>query len=508
MIPLLPVHLPAGTTSLPPLGGRLLGAYRLAWWLLFAAALAAVVWSWAEPSTLPEILGLRLVKSAVLVAVATILFRCRKRDPVASMLSLAFLLWTISSSIDLAADSIPAALVDRCRFLLFALALLLFPSGEWRPRWTRPTALIIVATSLLGLAELTGLIATSLYLPVAVGCVLVALAALFSRYRSTGPGVQKQQLKWVTLGLVLGIALILSARAGAELAAGMTMPTIGRVTIEGLFQLGIIILALGFLISLLRFRLYDAEAAISRSAIYAAMTLSLVGTFAACEALIELLGQHYLGSDIGSVSGAVSAAVAAVLLTPLHGKISGWAERRFQHDLALLKRELPELLITFSAGASVSRLAVAVLPHIEQAVQSTRIAMLVDDRLVATQGVHLRAARKLLKGWRPPATAELIDRDDANAFPLQIALRCPLGGIRGWLLLGPRPDGSFYGKDDIDALAAIAPALQRTLFQVAEREKEERIRLRRESEISFALGMLDQRISSLEARATGVNVTS
>ena len=498
MNPLVPVQLPTGTTSLPSLGGRLFAAYRLTWWLLLVAALVAAAWSWIEPTTPPEILGLRLVKSAVLIAVATILFRRRCRDPVTAMLSLAFLLWTVSSSIDFAAASIWAVLIDRCRFLLFALALLLFPAGDWRPGWTRPTALTIVATFLLGIAEAVGLIVSSLYLPIAIGCVLAALAALFARYRGTEPGVQKQQLKWVTLGLAVGIALILAARAGAELSAGMTMPMIGTIAIEGLFQLGIIVLALGFLISLLRFRLYDADAAISRSAIYAALTLSLVGTFAACEALIELLGQRYLGSDIGSVSGAVSAAVAAVLLTPLHGRISGWAEQYFQHDLVVLKQELPDLLITLSGGASVKRLATAVLPCIEQAVQSTRIAMIVDGRLVATQGINPSAARKLLRNWQPPTTMELIGRGDEDAFPLQLALRCPHGSVRGWLLLGPRPDGSFYGKDDLEALTEIAPPLQRNLFLVAEREIELARQRRIFNGLNRSMAALSDRLDRVE----------
>lgn len=498
MSPPVSVQLPTGTTSLPPLGGRLFTAYRLTWWLLLVAALAAVAWSWIEPTTPSEILALRLAKSAVLVAVAAILFRRRCHDPVAAMLSLAFLLWTVSSSIDFAAASVWAAVADRCRFLLFALALLLFPNGEWRPSSTRPTALAIGATFLLGLAEAVGLVVSSLYLPIAIGCVLAALAALFARYRSTEPGVQKQQLKWVTLGLVVGIALILSARAGAEFAAGMAMPMIGTVAIEGLFQLGIIVLALGFLVSLLRFRLYDAEAAISRSAIYAALTLSLVGTFAACEALIELFGQRYLGSDIGSVSGAVSAAVAAVLLTPLHGRISGWAEQRFQHDLALLKQELPDLLITLSAGASVKRLADAVLPRIEHAVQSTRIALLVEDLLVATQGINLTTARKLLRDWQPPAPTELIGRNDEDAFPLHMALRCPLGSIRGWLLLGPRPDGSFYGKDDLEALTEIGRPLQRTLVLVAEREIELARQRRVIKRLNRSMAVLSERLDKVE----------
>lgn len=494
----MPAPLPTGTAGFPPLGGRPFAVYQLVWWILLAGALATVAWSCIEPATSPAILGLRLAKSVVLVSVAAILFRRRSRDPVAAMLSLTFLLWTISSSIDFAGVSIWAALVDRCRFLLFALALLLFPNGEWRPGWTRTIAWIVVATFLLGIAEATGLIASSLYLPIAIGCVLGALAAMFARYRGTEPGVQKQQQKWVTLGLVVGIASILAARAGGKLTPGMAMPAIGTVAIEGLFQIEIIVLALGFLVSLLRFRLYDAEAAISRSAAYAGLTLALVATFAASELIIQAFGQRFFGSGIGDLSGGIAAAIAAVLLTPLHGQISGWAEQYFQHDLSALKQELPELLLTLSAGTSVKRMAEAVLPRLEYAVQSTRIALIVDDRLVATQDIDVAAARKLLKDWRPPANAALIGRNDEDPFPLHLALRCPLGGVRGWLLLGPRPDGSFYGKDDIEALAAISPALQRTLFQVVEREEEERRRLEDSRELRRALRLVRARLAKLE----------
>ena len=499
----MPASLPTGTTSLPPLCGRLFAAYRIAWWLMLFSALAAVALSWLEPSARTEILALRLAKSAVLLAVSAILFRRRCRDPVAALLSLAFLLWTVSSSIDFASVGALPALLDRFRFLLFALALLLFPDGEWRPRWTRLVALAIVATFALGLAESGGLLGSSLYLPIAIGCVLAALAALMARFRASAEGVQKQQLKWVMLGLIGGIGLILTARAAAQFTASMKMPLVGLVAIEGLFQLGIIVLALGFLVSLIRFRLYDAEAAISRSAIYAALTLSLVGTFAACEALIEVLGQRYFGASIGGVSGAAAAAVAAMLLTPLHGRISGWAEQRFQHDLAHFKQQLPDSLAALSAGTSVKRLAAAVLPRIEEAVHATRMALIVDKRLVAAQGIGLKAAKSLLRRWAPPMEDRQIHRSDDDAFPLAIALRCPFGGVRGMLLLGPRPDGSFYGKDDLTALAEIAEPLQRTLFVVVEREAQERRHRITRRHLSDALASVGERLAQLEKRWQG-----
>lgn len=496
----MPASLPTGIASLPPLGGRLFIVYRVACALLLAATLAVILLSWFQASTHTAIWILRLVKAAVLVAVSAILIHRRRRDPVAAMLSLSFLLWAISSSVDFASAATMTwpALLDRCRFLLFALALLLFPDGQWVPRWARLVAIAIVLVFLIGVGETLGLLPTSIFLPLAIGCVLLAIAALLGRFRAQALTMQRQQLKWVALGLVAGISLILTARAGAAITADMEMPLIGAVLLEGLFQLGIVVIALGFLTSLLRYRLYDAETAISRSAVYAGLTLALVATFAACEALIELVSQTYLGSGIGNVSGAVAAAVVAVLLTPLHGKISDWAERHFQRDLTILKKQLPDLLTALSAGASVRRLSMAVLPRIEEAVHASRIAVIVDGKLAATQGIANASAKRLLRNWPPPDSAGLFDHMEDDPFPLRMALRRPSGAVRGWLALGPRPDGSFYGKDDIDALTEIAPPLQRTLVLVAEREIEATHRRRTISSLNRSMALLAERLDRVE----------
>lgn len=498
----MPALLPAGTTGLPPLGGRLFSVYRLGWWALAAIALAALAWSWIDPYATIGIGLLRTAKAVVLITVSAILYRRRRRDPVAAMLALSFLLWTVSSSVDFLANSIVPELADRFRFLCFALALLLFPDGEWTRGWTRQIGVAVIGTFLVGVAETSGFLPTRLFLPVAVGCVLAALVALWLRFRGLAPGMQKQQLKWVILGLFGGIGLILAARAGALMTAGMAVPLFGAILLEGIFQLGIVIVAMGFLTSLLRYRLYDAEAAISRSAVYAALTLTLVGTFAASEALIELIGQRFFGMAIGNVSGAVAAAVAAMMLTPLHSRINDWAEQRFQHDLAILKAELPDLLAVLSASASVKRLAAAVLPRIEVAVHSTRMALLIDGKLAGAQGIPPASARRLLRSWRPPEDAALLDREDDDAFPLRMALRCPLGTVRAWLLLGPRPDGSFYGRDDLDVLAEIAPSLQRSLFLVAEREAAENGRRHKDREVQRAMRSIEARLAEVELRLT------
>ena len=362
--------------GLPSFGGRLLWAYRIAWTLLVAATIAVLAFAVLDDGMRPAILGVRLAKSAILIAVASVLFWRRQRDPVAAILSLAFLCWTITSSFDFTTSAILPMLLDRLRFLLLALALLLFPDGLWLPRWTRYVAISSCVVFAIGAAEAVGLLPTRLFLPLAILCVLAAIAALIRRFQTSPDEAQQQQLKWVALGLVSGVGLILTARAGAALSAP-------ALAFEALFQLGIVLVALGFLVPLLRYRLYDAEAVISRSAAYAALTAALVATFAGSEALIEALGQQYLGSGVGQLSNAIAAAVAAVLLTPLNHRINNWAEQRFQRDLVQLKAELPELLSEIPADWTPGQVCDVALPRIAESVHATRAAVVLEGALIA-----------------------------------------------------------------------------------------------------------------------------
>ncbi len=489
--------------SLPPLSGRLLLGYRAAWWLLALGSVATLFWLMLSPDMSSAILALRLAKGAVLIAVSTILYRRRQQDVVAALMSSAFLLWTITSSFDVTSGDAPlsAALADHLRFLLFALALLLFPSGQWSPGWTRPLARLSATVFVLGIAETLGWLQSQLFLPLAIACVLAAIGSLFHRFRLASSMVERQQSKWIALGLGVGITRILAARAGAALKARAALDPL---FIEALFQLGVVAIAIGFLVSLLRYRLYDAESVISRSAAYAGLTLALVGTFAASESLIQTLGQRYFGPEIGDLSGGIAAAVAAILLTPLNNKISGWAEHRFQRDLIGLKTQLPDLLSALSGSASLTRFGSAVLPYIEVALHSTRIALAVDGRVVASQDVSEAEARHWLRRWEVPSKVECFDRSEDGLFPLRMALRCPLGSVRAWLLLGPRPDGSLYSRDELDALQFIGAPLQRTLFSVAERQKTQERDRRLMSAMARSIRSLDARVSAVERRSAAV----
>jgi hypothetical protein len=475
------------------LSGTLLWLYRLTWLGLAIGAVLASALLPFQSMAYPAVIGLRLVKSAVLISAAIVLAYRRRRDPVAALLALAFLTWTITSSLDFGTHATFAQLLDRCRFLLFVLALLLFPEGNWRPHWTRLVAAMSGAVFLLGIGEVLNLLQTRLYLPLAIACVVGGIASLVARFRASTNFASKQQLKWVALGLVVGVGLILCARAGSALDNSRAFPV--PIIWEGLFQLGIITVALGFLISLLRYRLFDAETVITRSAAYATLTIALVATFGGTEAFIQNVGQDYLGMDIGGISGGMAAAVAAVLLSPLHGHITEWAEDRFQPDLAQLKREMPELLARL-ATSSTRRLCDAALSHMSAAIHVQQSALVLNGRVLAARGMPLAAVRR----W----TTRALEEDFiCDPFPVRLPLGTGGPDVAAWLFIGPRPDGTLCGKEDLDAVRSILPAIRHALSVATTRDALNAAVDRREKRIRAEIDGLRLRLNAIEETPVG-----
>ena len=74
------------------------------------------------------------------------------------------------------------------------------------------------------------------------------------------------------------------------------------------------------------------------------------------------------------------------------------------------------------------------------------------------------------------------DRADP-LFPVQLQLTADGVGQIGWLLLGPRPDGSFYGREEREALREIAEPVARALAIAIERERRKAAQQQREDKL-------------------------
>jgi len=308
-----------------------------------------------------------------------------------------------------------------------------------------------------------------------MACAALAVAAMRARLLSLPPGVQRQQIKWVALGLALGLAFVVVSRVG-----GLAQPqdAFVQAALAGAFDIGVTLMALGVLVSLLRYRLYDADAAITRSSAIALMTLTLIGIFAAAEVVIQASSQSLFGEGTGTASSAIAAAVAAALIAPLHGRVEAWTERRFQPALAAFRRELPELLADLRETADLAALGEILLARVERATRASCAVLFVGNAPVAAR--HMATA----------------DCD----MPLAHEVRLELEGCVGRLVLGPRPDGTRLGKDEREAVEAVARPLARTIRTVERNAATERRQQRQAKRVAE----LARRIEVLERPAAPV----
>lgn len=322
------------------------------------------------------------------------------------------------------------------------------------------------------------------------------LIAVIDRLRRTPPGIERQQTKAVLFGIAVFCVLLVVNNILVQMqlvvtAVGPSSWLILTAHLAVAFS-GIAIPA-GLLVSLLRFRLYDAETAISRSVAFGALTVMLLGIFAASGKVIEALGDRYLGAEMGASAGALGAAIAAAITVPLHGKVTRWAERRFQGDLIRLRRGLPALVADLRETATPQDLGDATLARVRSGVRAAHGAVVADGAVLATQDVDAAVVRRWIDNGTQAADRDdrLQIRRDDGLFPLRVPLSADGVGLAGWLLLGPRPDGSLYGRDERDALSDIADPVARALAIASRRSIEGSARAREFDEMRRRLAEVE-----------------
>jgi hypothetical protein len=427
---------------------------------------------------------------------AWILHRRNARDAVSSILSLA-VLFTIGaeqpSSTFLATIGVPrglnVALFDLGNICLLA-GILLFPHGtlSWR--------VLVLLAALPILMFLKG----SLYQAFFVCFMIIAVLMLLRCMRQTASTEMRQQIRWALLGFS-GYALLRGISIVADLLKWWTGSFGTQLLVEMLaglsFALGVLILQLGLLVALLRYRLYDAEVVISRSANFALITFLIGGIFAGANEAVKVFVQSLYGNTASQTPGIFAAAVATVAVTPLYEKIQHWSEKKFQRNLYLLRDDLPESVKDLRETATTSELIEEVLVRIERGVRAIRTAAIVNGEVKNTRGITPEEVQE----WRSSSQAQDYAEDESEkkdkVFPVRLQLvpssddEAPIG----YILVGPRPDGSIPSKDEQQALEGVSEGIARAIRTVIKRESRER-------EVTEMIQANTRRIEELEALLT------
>lgn len=425
---------------------------------------------------------------------AWILHRRNARDAVSSILSLAILLTMGTeqpSATFLAVAGIPRAihvfLYDLGNVCLLA-GILLFPHGRLSTR------LLPILAALPLLFFLSGDPYRALFIFFMLAAVLMLVRCL----KRTPPSDLRQQIKWALYGFAsyaffLGISLagdMLKTLAGAfstqlliELAAG--------------FSLGIAFLSLqaGLLVALLRYRLYDAEAIISRTASIAIVTLILAAVFAGImEGIITQMQDVW--DDSQTPAAMIGAVMATVLIHPLHERVQGFIERRFHKNLLELREALPELMRDLREVATIPEFLQEVLVRVNAGVYATRSAVILEPEIHEVVGIPKGEALDWYRSFVPKETEKALRCDpDDKLFPIRVRLSVHGLPEAGWLLIGPRPDGSLVGGDEREAVSEMADPLARALRIVIEREKDRKTILDMLADYGLRITQLEKKLA-------------
>jgi len=332
------------------------------------------------------------------------------------------------------------------------------------------------------------------------GMMLVAIAFIVLRYRRMlGPG--RQQIRWVLFGFGVSMVMLALLIVTQFLAGGARDYTTSVWSNLGGSFVGMLlsaVLMFGITFGLLRYRLYDADVAISRSVAYGTLMVALLAIFAGSERVIELLGEEYFGESLGALAGGLGAAIAAVMFVPLHHRLTRWAERRFQHGLTRLRTALPRLMGDLRATGSVDGVLEAALDCVNAGVHASRAVVLIDGDIAALRSIDSEQVDRWQSEWAPSPGEGLDCARNDPMFPLRIPLDADGHGRVGWLLLGPRPDGSFYGKDEREVLEEIADPLARAFVIATARAQREMAQAKQENAIKRELARFAKRLASIE----------
>ena len=446
-----------------------------------------------SPKLLSFIDLLQVVFYPFLLWAAWLLHRRNSRDVVSSILSLAVLLSIAAeqpSSVFLSTIGIPrafnVALFDLGNVLLLA-GILLFPHGNLSWRVAALIACLPIIVFLQGQA----------YQSFFVGFMIVGVLAMIRRLQRTESSEQRQQIRWALLGisayaLLRCISIVsdymkwgtdtLGHQLLVEMAAGIS------------FALAVLFLQLGLLVALLRYRLYDAEVVIGRSVNFAVVTLGVAAIFAAAGDALKQIVYNYSGNTNNEGPIIFAAALATIMVNPIQERVHRWSEKRFQKNLFLLRNDLPETVRDMRETASLAEMLDEILERIGNGVRAVRSAAIVNGCVYRAHGITLEEVEQ----WRVSASALDYKSDICEASDRTFPIRVPLVPSSdkeepvGFLLVGPRPDGSIPSREEQKALAEVSEGIARAIRTVIKREA-------REAETAELLADTRRRIAAIEA---------
>ena len=195
--------------------------------------------------------------------------------------------------------------------------------------------------------------------------VLLGLWAQISRFRH-GDSLQRQQIKWLILALVLWAVVIV-------LVVGpFGIPVIA-------FSIVVPLLSIAMAIAILRYRLYDIDIIINRALVYSLLTGTLALVYFSSVVFMQLILQPLTGQR-SPLAVVASTLLMAALFTPLRRRIQAFIDRRFYRRKYSAAKTLARFAAVARDEIDLDDLTAELLHRVQDTVQPEHLSLWLRKR--------------------------------------------------------------------------------------------------------------------------------
>ncbi|MDZ4770699.1 MAG: protein kinase [Chloroflexota bacterium] len=298
-------------------------------------------------------LGAEVVSQSIFLVSALILF-LRKPNEVMTVLGASMLLLLSAgiSTVTLGLSAIPV-MQPITRLMLGAglwsvtTFLLLFPDGRLRPRWTwllsAAYAMWVLSWWFVPALDISRLLTVNFF-PLLALSTVPSVLRLWLSYRRYFSAQQRQQTRWVVLGVIGTVTLYLVFVTIALTSLNNLRDTplgliLFVISIMGRW-VAVALIPLTILISVARYRLWDVDLVIGRAVAIGAVTLILSVVFVGALLLVQRIATSIVGGDQSGLALAVASLAVAVLFNPVRDRLRKAIDARFFPSHAVVNETL------------------------------------------------------------------------------------------------------------------------------------------------------------------------
>ena len=335
--------------------------------------------------------GIEVVAAVGITLLAVFIFWLRSDERMGLLVSYALVLWGLNFMVE--ADSAfirlnpglepPFEILASLSGVPFILLFYLFPNGKFVPRWTRFAAAFLLIGAMInplwlafGQNILSGQLSLIFLYLFLIALILGVFAQIY-RYRLVSNATERQQTKWVIIGLVGLFIIIMAWTFLVELFP--LQPGYPRMTfnlpVYGAMSVLLWFFPVTMVMSILRYRLWDIDVIIRRTLQYALLTGLL--------ALMYFGGVVILQGILGPLTGSANSPLVTVLttlgiaalFTPLRRRVQDFIDRRFFRK----KYDAEQTLVNFASfirdEVDMDKLTAALLSVVDETMQPEQTSL-------------------------------------------------------------------------------------------------------------------------------------